>query len=284
MPHLSHCVDTGPGDPATLAGDAKDWSLVTGLRQQVLMELGTALSSPSKCSDLPTIELMLEDSDMPLWDNYGARLIPRLTTSDKIFFSGSDPDKFMYSVKTDLDKGETIMRYIWDVEDVSQWLEPINISHLMNILWKQCWRGTCEGEGCDGALLVVMSVRRRARARLDLLPRCSVIRVSRVMSVTGGLVTRHHQMPAVRCKHHIRDCWQSWQGPGDGVLLRPHQCDVTVRHGDQYPQVTTGKYRVSTAWVIRRLISDLVIDSMIFLFTRQSIIIGPHHPGCHTLG
>lgn len=29
---------------------------------------------------------------------------------------------------------QTIMRYIWDVEDVSQWLEPINISHLMNIL------------------------------------------------------------------------------------------------------------------------------------------------------
>ena len=195
------------------------------------MELGTALSSPSKCSDLPTIELMLEDSDMPLWDNYGARLILSLTTSDKIFFSGSDPDKFMYSVKTDLDKGETIMRYIWDVEDVSQWLEPINISHLMNILWKQCWRGTCEGEGCDGALLVVMSARRRARARLDLLPRCSVIRVSRVMSVTGGLVTRHHQMPAVRCKHHIRDCWQSWQGPGECVLLRPHLvwCDGETR-------------------------------------------------------
>lgn len=47
----------------------------------------------------------------------------------------------MYSVKTDLDKGETIMRYIWDVEDVSQWLEPINISHLMNIFVKTMLTG-----------------------------------------------------------------------------------------------------------------------------------------------
>lgn len=190
-------------DPGTRDNGRGCWRLVTGLRQQVLMmEQWTALSSPSKCSDLPTIELMLEDSDMPLWNNYSARLIPRLTSSDKTFFSCSDPDEFMYSVKTDLDKGETIMRYIWDVEDVSQWLEPINISHLMNILWKQCWLETCEG--CDGALLVVMSGQPGAgpAPRLGSSPeiRCSVIRVSRVMSVTGELVTRHHQLPAVRCK------------------------------------------------------------------------------------
>ena len=149
------------------------WTQTTGSGEQ-----GTALSSPSKCSDLPTTQLMLGESDMPLWDNYGARFFPRLIMSDKIFFHFLIPTSLCTLRQILTRVRQTIMRYIWDVEDVSQWLEPINISHLMNILWKQCWLETC-GAQAGGALLLVMSGAGPApRPGSSPEIRCSVIRVS----------------------------------------------------------------------------------------------------------
>ena len=54
-------MSVGHGDTVTLAGDAGpgDWSLTTGSD-----ESGQLRALQSQC--LPTFELMLEDSDMPL--------------------------------------------------------------------------------------------------------------------------------------------------------------------------------------------------------------------------
>ena len=57
MPHLSPCVYTGHGGTLVTG----HWTQTTGSGEQ-----GTALSSTSKCSDLPTTQLMLGESDMPL--------------------------------------------------------------------------------------------------------------------------------------------------------------------------------------------------------------------------
>ena len=80
-------MSVGHGDTVTLAGDAGpgDWSLTTGSD-----ESGQLRALQSQC--LPTFELMLEDIDMPLKDNYGETKTPLIK-----YFSYSEPAEIIYS-------------------------------------------------------------------------------------------------------------------------------------------------------------------------------------------
>ena len=182
-------------------------------------------------------------------------------------------------IKTDPDKGETrpstIMRYIWDVENVSQWLEPINISHLMNILWKQCWLETC---GAVWGLVAHCYSWCQAPGppwpRLGSSPRDQMLSDQSELSSEQWWQSPGTWSPGHTCKHHTVDSLGKARGK---CFAR----DTRL----QYPRVTTGSIvcqqpewsgASSVTWWLIQWYSSSHVNPLSLDITTQD-------PGCHTL-